>query len=164
MLNWWTLTPTDRRYGRNAQRVKDQFQRFINERRAETKSSQDDLLQILITDENYKDDDQKIITEMTTFFFAGMKTIMTSTTNLIVYLTRDESLKTKLIEANEKVFATMTDIEKEFTMEVSEEFDVSRQYFYESLRIEPPVPITSCNTQAQDCKIAGVNFRSGDVM
>jgi len=83
---------------------------------------------------------------MTTFFFAGMKTIMTSTTNLIVYMTRDEVLKNKLVEANDKVFSSITDIEKEFTMEVSEEFEVSRQYFYESLRIEPPVPVTSTNT------------------
>lgn len=25
MLNWWTITPSDRKYGRNAQRIKDQF-------------------------------------------------------------------------------------------------------------------------------------------
>eukprot|EP00351_Strombidinopsis_sp_SopsisLIS2011_P003202 CAMPEP_0116886900 /NCGR_PEP_ID=MMETSP0463-20121206/20916_1 /TAXON_ID=181622 /ORGANISM="Strombidinopsis sp, Strain SopsisLIS2011" /LENGTH=58 /DNA_ID=CAMNT_0004548115 /DNA_START=161 /DNA_END=337 /DNA_ORIENTATION=- len=58
----------------------------------------------------------------------------------------------------------MTDIEKDFTMEISEEFEVSRNYFYESLRIEPPVPITSCNTMSKDCKIAGVDTKAGHIL
>jgi len=62
-------------------------------------------LQILITDMNYKEDSSKIVDEMITFFFAGMKTIMLSTTNLIVYLARDKALKQRLIEANEEVFS-----------------------------------------------------------
>jgi len=101
---------------------------------------------------------------MTTFFFAGMKTVMTSTTNLIIYMTRDEKLKSKLIEANEQVFEKMSDVEKEFTMEISEEFNVSRNYFYESLRIEPPVPMTSSNCMSNDCKIGGINVRKDDIV
>lgn len=32
-LGWWTISPHDRRYGRNIKRVKDVLQDFINERR-----------------------------------------------------------------------------------------------------------------------------------
>lgn len=106
-LGWWTITPHDRRYGRNVQRVHDVFQSFIDERRELTRKDPEkyqkvgDLLQILIHDENFKNDDQKIAAEMTTFFFAGMKTVLISTTNLIVYLTRNQQLKNRLIEENE---------------------------------------------------------------
>mmetsp|Transcript_114327 Transcript_114327/g.158735 ORF Transcript_114327/g.158735 Transcript_114327/m.158735 type:complete len:218 (+) Transcript_114327:989-1642(+) len=94
---------------------------------------------------------------MTTFFFAGMKTVLISTTNLIVYLTRNQQLKNRLIEENEKVFAKVNDVPKDFDMEVAEEFDLTRKYFYESMRIEPPVPCTSINAQSQDCKLGGFN-------
>ena len=36
----------------------------------------------------YKNEDDLIIDEIITFFFAGMKTIQVSTTNLIYYLTK----------------------------------------------------------------------------
>jgi len=42
----------------------------------------------------------------------------------------------------------MNDIEREFTLDVAEEFELTRQYYYESLRIEPPVPVTSTNTMS----------------
>jgi len=99
---------------------------------------------------------------MVTFFFAGMKTVMTSTTNLILYLTRDLTLKNKLLSANEQVFSKLNNIEKELDMEIAEEFEVARNFFYESLRIEPPVPVTSSNCMSEDCTIAGVNVKAGD--
>jgi len=38
-----------------------------------------------------------IIDEILTFFFAGMKTIVVSTTNLIYYMTQNPEIKTKML-------------------------------------------------------------------
>lgn len=46
---------------------------------------------------------------------------------------------------------------------MAEEFELTRNYFYESLRIEPPVPVTSTNTMSEDCKIGNVKFRANDI-
>jgi cytochrome P450 len=77
-LNYF-YRPKDRRLGRNIKRAKSAIQNLINERRSgHTKSydSSDDLLSILITSDFYKNsDDNLIIDEIFTFFFAGMKTI-----------------------------------------------------------------------------------------
>lgn len=118
----------------------------------------------MITDDNYKNDDEKIVTEMITFFFAGMKTGMAATTNLIIYLARDPALKKRLIDENEKIFSKLNNIEEDFTLEVAEEFELTRQYYYESLRIEPPVPVTSTNAMSEDCNICGVNVRANDII
>lgn len=47
--------------------------------------------------EMYCNDDSLIIDEIITFFFAGMKTIQTSTANLFYYLAKDQKVHKKLM-------------------------------------------------------------------
>jgi len=67
------------------------MQRIINERRSgQSKSTNEtDLLTILIGTELFCRNDDFIIDEIITFFFAGMKTIQTTTANLMYYLEKD---------------------------------------------------------------------------
>jgi len=51
----------------------------------------------LINDEVFKDSEINIIDEAMTFFFAGMVTLKSSTTNMLVYLTRQPELMKKLV-------------------------------------------------------------------
>ena len=72
--------PSDFRYKRNANRLRSHIQNMINDRRkGKTHSYTEeaaDLLSILLgTDFYQKNDDNLIIDEVFTFFFAGMKTI-----------------------------------------------------------------------------------------
>jgi cytochrome P450 len=55
------------------------------------------LLTILTTTEFFEGDDNLIIDEIITFFFAGMKTIQISTANLIYYLTKHADIRKKLL-------------------------------------------------------------------
>lgn len=71
---------------------------MINARRADKDSKEDDLLTILTTVDFFQGNDDLIIDEIITFFFAGMKTIQTSTTNLIYYLTKHQDIKAKLMK------------------------------------------------------------------
>eukprot|EP00352_Strombidinopsis_acuminata_P002451 CAMPEP_0176398312 /NCGR_PEP_ID=MMETSP0126-20121128/45835_1 /TAXON_ID=141414 ORGANISM="Strombidinopsis acuminatum, Strain SPMC142" /NCGR_SAMPLE_ID=MMETSP0126 /ASSEMBLY_ACC=CAM_ASM_000229 /LENGTH=88 /DNA_ID=CAMNT_0017773169 /DNA_START=1086 /DNA_END=1349 /DNA_ORIENTATION=+ len=47
-------------------------------------------------------------------------------------------------------------------METADEFEYLRQCFYESMRIDPPVTISSSNYFNQDVTIDGVKIRAGD--
>lgn len=70
---------------------------MIDERRNQS-SLENDLLTILTNTEFFEGDDNLIIDEIITFFFAGMKTIQISTTNLIYYLTKHQDIKKKLLD------------------------------------------------------------------
>ncbi len=75
-----TYMPKDLRYKRNANRFRNEIQKMIDDRRSGKKSGymheDGDLLSILIgTDFYQKNDDNLIIDEIFTFFFAGMKTV-----------------------------------------------------------------------------------------
>lgn len=71
---------------------------MINDRRASSSTQEHDLLTILTSTDFYKGNDDLIIDEIVTFFFAGMKTIQISTTNLIYYLTKHQDIKAKLLK------------------------------------------------------------------
>jgi len=73
---------------------------MIDERRHHKSSGtcdENDLLTILTTVEFFHGNDDLIIDEIITFFFAGMKTIQISTTNLIYYLTKHTDIREKLM-------------------------------------------------------------------
>lgn len=56
-----------------------------------------DLLSILVESETYKGHDDLIRADIFAFFFAGMKTIQISSTNLIYYMQRHPEYKSKLL-------------------------------------------------------------------
>ena len=62
---------------------------MIEERRktmSNSQTDQADLLSILIQNEFFESNDNLIVDELVTFFFAGMKTIQATTTNLIFHM------------------------------------------------------------------------------
>jgi len=83
------LSPWDLRYKRNANRMHATLLKVLQDRRA-GKSKHltdfDDLLDIMINDDLFKNDDQSIIDEMLGFFMAGSMTTQVATTNLIYYM------------------------------------------------------------------------------
>ena len=99
-----------------------------------------DLLSILLeTDFYQKNDDNLIIDEVFTFFFAGMKTIQVSTTNLIYYLTKHPEIKAKLLkEILPPLAKVKQNILDGLEYDTVMEFEYLQHCFYESLRIEPP--------------------------
>jgi len=52
-----------------------------------------DLLELLLTKETYKNNDELIIDEILTFFVAGMKTLQISSTNLVWYMAKNPEMK-----------------------------------------------------------------------
>ena len=56
------------------------------------------MLSILLKTDFFKGNDKMMVDEIVTFFFAGMKTIQISTTNLIYNLTKHPEIRAKLFE------------------------------------------------------------------
>lgn len=83
MLRHYYFMPECRRFQRNLLKMRRLIQTMIDERRRNP-VAQHDLLSILLSTDFYRQSgDEAIIDEIFTFFFAGMKTIQISTTNLM---------------------------------------------------------------------------------
>lgn len=105
-----------------------------------------------------------MIDEAITVFLAGTGTLTAATSNMLVYLVRQPELKAKLIKEVEKVtskYKDSKDFLQNYDMETADEFEYLRQCFYESMRIEPPVGVTSTNSFSQDVTINGIKIRAG---
>ena len=84
-----------------------------------------------------------IIDEILTFFLAGMKTIQVSTTNLIYYAIKNKEIKQKLeSEILPFVEKAHKNIIEELDYDTVMEFEYLHWCFNESLRIEPPLPLS----------------------
>lgn len=117
---------------------------FVEERKSGRLSSytngQTDLLSILLENEFYKDDSDLIVTELLSFWLAGMKTFQLSNSNTICYLDIYPEVKKKLLAEIEPVVAAAKDnIVEKLKFETVMDFEYLHQVFYESLRIEPPI-------------------------
>jgi len=104
-----------------------------------------------------------IIDELATFFLAGMKTVQMTTANTLMYLSQHPELKTRLID---EIMPVMTDVKDDILEKLTwgkvENFDFLIHCFYESLRIEPPVPVSSNQCFSEDVTINGFTFKAGE--
>ena len=122
-------------------------------------------MSILLSTEYYSvDNDATIIDEILTFFFAGMKTIQISTTNLVYQVVKNKNNRETLMrEIRPKVEAVSGDTIGKLTYDTVMEFEYLSQCYSESLRREPPAGITFPHTVTQDTTIGGVRIRAGDI-
>ena len=71
---------------------------------------QADLLGILISNDLFKDDNDKIMDEVIAFGFAGTETLAITTSNLLFYLNQNPECKKKLMAEIESVMKDKKDI------------------------------------------------------
>jgi cytochrome P450 len=130
---------------------------MITERRGDTQQHSD-LLQIMIESEIYND--ETIKDEIFGFFFAGMKTIQISTTNLIYYVTKDARVKAKLLA---EIIPVCERLEGVLDYDSVMGFDYLQHCFHESLRIESPSPFSLQQMMSQDTTIGPLLLKKGQV-
>lgn len=142
----YNISPWDRRYLRNVNRLRAVLQSMIDGRRSGQKESylgDADLLSIMLSSDLFSKEDELIKDEIVTFFVAGFKTIQISTTNLIYYLHKHPEIKEKLLkEILPPVEAAKDNIVEKLDYDTVMEFEYLHQCYYESLRINPPLMMT----------------------
>lgn len=91
---------------------------------------------------------------MVTFFFAGMKTIQVSTTNLIYFLTKHPEFKEKLMkEILPPVEKVKDNIVEGLDYDTVMDFEYLAMCYNESLRMEPPAANSVMQMVTQDMTI-----------
>jgi len=155
----------------NARQVRAYIRSLIEERAKEMDGGKEgDLLGILLQDEEvFAHNYEMIIDECVTFFIAGSQTTANATSNLICYLLMNPQINQKLrseFNAQLKHFNSdnLKNLAQELDMEKIDELHYLKLCFYESLRIEPPVNISSAFMLTEAQNIAGFNIRAGHMM
>ena len=103
------------------------------------------------------ENDGTIIDEILTFFFAGMKTIQISTTNLVYHVVKNKAIREKLL--TEIRLKTIDDL----TYEKAMEFEYLGMCYCEALRREPPAGITFPHTVTHDTTFGSVRVKAGQI-
>ena len=95
-------------------------------------------------------------------FFAGSKTIQTTTTNFITHMLHRPDLKEKLHAEIDPMLAKCEANFMEFmTTEEVDELEYLKMVYSEVLRFDTPIPMSSTSCFSKDVNIKGVNFKKG---
>jgi cytochrome P450 len=112
-----------------------------------------------------------IVEECLTFFLAGQQTTAVTTSNVLTYMTMNPKIEQRLRSAlakNFKSFDDKTTSLEDFCKEMKfEDLEMSadeylKLCFFESLRMEPPIPWSSSLCLTEDQTIGGVRIAAGD--
>ena len=117
---------------------------------------------MLIEDDAYKNDPEQICDDIIVMFIAGSKTVQSTTTNLISMYMINEELRTKLhAELDPLVEKVKGDWVNDFTYEMTEDLVYTKNAYYETMRYDTPIAISSTNTVTQACTIDGIPIEPG---
>ena len=95
-------------------------------------------------------------------FMAGMKTTQAATTNLIQHLIKLPDLKARLMAEICPAFDQIKDdFRGKLTWDIIDEFETTRNCFFETLRIAPPAPMSGTLCFLRDVEIQGITFQAG---
>ena len=97
------LTPAERRIKANAGFLRNLISQIIDRRREAMKKDPSlkeaaDFLTILLTEPFFMNDNERIIDESLTFFFAGSQTSGVTSQNLMIALLKNPDYQTKLLK------------------------------------------------------------------
>ncbi|CDW86732.1 cytochrome p450 [Stylonychia lemnae] len=128
----------------------------------------EDLLTILLQDEIFNQDDRMIIDECLTFLAAGAQTTAVSITNFLCYMAQNSDKQQKMrdeLKGQLKNFGgDPNDLSKELEMDKVEDLIYLKYCFYESMRIEPPVVMSSSCQVNEDMNIQGVKIKKDEMI
>ncbi len=128
-----------------------------------------DLVSIMLKDPLFENNDEQIVNESLTFFFAGTLTQANTISNVISYLIQNSKIERKTRDSLAKNFSSFGDSTK--TLEqLAEELSIEsldltqddylKNVIYETMRMETPVPVSSSYTVTEDTEIAGVMVKA----
>ena len=143
---------SQRREARNITRVQQRLQEIIDDRKKNLNKAEGDMISVLLGMNVF--DDQEIIAQVWTMFFAGMKTIQISTTNFVQNILANPAIRDKLLsEIRPPLDACKGEIRDRFTYETAMEFEFLKRCYWETIRLEPPAPVTFFQSFSRDVTI-----------
>jgi len=157
----WVPTPRNRRVHRARDRLDDIVYGLIERRRGH-EEEYDDFLSMLMTARDRETgegmDEKQIRDEVMTFFLAGHETTANALTWTWYELGRHPEIHRRLHEE-----AAAHPMENGFDRETYGELDFTRRVLRESLRLNPPVPVTGRLSRLEDV-LGGYHVPKGSFM
>lgn len=166
LLPYPVISEAERRYGRNSEAVNGAILEMVQERRAlrnagKRAGEDEDVLDMLLSEELYQDNDLKVAMDIRGLFVAGDETCNITTANCLFYLAQHDEYRHKLFD---EIMPTLEEASSDFVAKLSpdivDEFVYTKQCVYETLRHCPSAPSTMPSMFNQDVTIGGVDFRA----
>ena len=182
------LTPAERAMKANAGFLREFMNGIVDRRRqaiAKDPSLKEagDFLTVLLTEPLFMNDNERIIDESLTFFFAGSQTSAVTTQNLMIALLKNPEYQTKLLDEfdNEivqeylqervakgelKAGSEVSDVDilDLVTFENGSDMKLYINCFNESLRMQPPVYHSTSVSMSETVQCGPLNIRKDDMI
>lgn len=151
MLATWFILPSERDNLANAVAIRNTIRGIIQKRRKQPTNGSD-LLSMLLKDPLFSNDDEIMIDELLTIFFAGSQTTALGTSNLLFHLLQNPKYETQILDElnqvivqpflskNPSVKYNICDL---YDLEQIQSLEIFSNCFNESIRIQPPVTYSS---------------------
>ncbi|CDW77402.1 cytochrome p450 [Stylonychia lemnae] len=175
-LDTWYIGEDEKNIHKNIINYRNMLSELIYERRQAMKDPNfdgADFLTLLLTDDLYREDDNLIKDEITTFLFASTQTTAATITNLMYYLEFVPNVRQKLVDE----ICTMLSPDREKLLKI-DQIDMTQElwieklgydklqddwkYLYlliqETLRIEPPVRASTPLQLSEKQNICGIDI------
>lgn len=136
---------------------------MVRERRVAGKNTEgdDDVLDMLLSDELFQNDDLKVTMDIRGLFLAGDETCNVASANFIYYMAQHpQYLKKVIAETLPTLDKASSDFVNLLSPDVVDEFVYTKQCMYETMRMCPSGPTTMPSAFNQDVKIQGVDFKA----
>jgi cytochrome P450 len=146
------LTNADRKFFKNTAVMRDHIRQIIVDRQKGKTGGlavgeQKDIISMLVEDDSYKDSIDDIIDEVIVMFIAGTKTVQGTTTNLLGLYCNTPEFKEKLHkDMDPLVEKVQHDWVKAYEFEMTEELEYLKWAYYEVMRYDTPIAISSTST------------------
>lgn len=182
------ISPYERALKANAGYLRELIGQIVERRRKAIQADpklkeKGDFLTILLTEPFFMNDNERIIDESLTFFFAGSQTSAVTTQNLLVALMKHPEYQDKLLQEfnteivqehlKERVAGgelksgdTVSDVDilDLINFENGSNMKLFINCFNEGLRMQPPVYLSSTVSMSQETQCGPLNFRKDDMI
>ena len=110
----------------------------------------------MLEDELLKNDPVGIIDQGMTFFFAGSQTLFSTTSNILMYLMSNRQIEKRCKEEADMIYSKYS---HENAYDKAQHFEYFTKCYYETLRIEPAIFVSSGLKVTEDTEISGYLFK-----
>lgn len=160
----YELTSYDRWFVSNQKVFRNHLKNIMDARKANLEAEKDsNLLTMLLRDETYSQlGYDVIICDVLGMCMAGTTTIQVSSTSTVIMTMFNQDVKKRIVAEVDSVLGPISDdLLGKFTIETSDNLEYLMYCYLESLRINPPAPLTSSAAFSEDVELGGVKIGAG---
>ena len=149
----------DRHFFFNCAEIRKFIRSVIEEKKAKKEKDGQDVISLILSDPNYQVAED-IVDDVIVMFFAGSKTVQTTTSNLITSLLFEPEIFAKMRgeEVDPLMERVKDDILGKMTLKEVDDCELIKMCYMEAMRRNSPAAISSTACMSKDCNITGLDL------